>query len=140
MIRGLTLSLLIFASGGCETTDRPIRGPDGSQIDYRYEDNPEQNKILLFFRNTTKRPICLGAENWPQNGVMLNTGDEVWLEIDQRRHYLAPEQDYCPQCVKKVMPGEEHQGFFRYQSFGLADSDSRKEKKLSFIPMGFSCR
>lgn len=141
MARGLILFISFFVTMACQTTAKyPSRGPESFKIDYRYEDSPQQRKILLYFRNTSRRSVCFGPENWPQNGILLNPGDEVSLEVAGRRYFLGPENDYCPRCNQKVLPGTEIQGFFDYQSFGFSSQIEGAEKKLSFSPVGFNCR
>jgi hypothetical protein len=141
MVRALILLISFFVTIGCQTTARyPNRGSENFKIEYNYEDSPEQKKILLYFRNVSKRAVCFGPEDWPQNGILLNTGDEVSLEVNGRRYFLGIEQDYCPRCNKKVSPGEEIQGFFYYKSFELKREDEQSEKKLFFSPVGSSCR
>jgi hypothetical protein len=141
MKRGLLLFLSLLGIVACRTSaDYPSRGPKSFKIDYRYEDDPHQRRILLYFSNTSSRSICFGAENWPQNGILLNTGEEVWLTVSGRRYFLAPEQDYCPRCAKKIVPGENFPGYLSYDSFGLKKEDEFSEKQLFFSPVGFSCR
>lgn len=141
MNRQLTLILLALGAAGCKTAaETPSRGRESFKIEYSYKDDRKQRKIILSFRNVTKSPICIGPENWPQNGILLNTGDQVWIESANKRFSLAAEQDYCPRCVEKVMPGAEHNGFFRYESFSLSPEAESAEKKLSFNVTGFSCR
>jgi hypothetical protein len=141
MARGLIFLLCLFATVACKTpSDQPSRGPESFKIEYRYEDSPEQGRILLYFRNTRNKAVCLGAENWPQKGILLNTGNEVSLYVGGKKYFLAAEQDYCPYCTVKVLPGAEIQGYLAYQSFGLPSQIEGAEKKLSFSPVGFNCR
>lgn len=140
MIRGLIFFISFFIIMACQMPAKyPERGPQSFKIEYRYEDNPEQRRVLLYFRNTSRRPVCFGPENWPQKGILLNPGNEVSLEVEAQSYYLGAENDYCPRCSIKVSPGEEIQGFFDYKSFGLPGQIERAEKKLLFSPDGFSC-
>ncbi|HYI38706.1 MAG TPA: hypothetical protein VE053_00135 [Allosphingosinicella sp.] len=141
MTRALIFLVSVLATVACKTPYKQLsRGPESFKIDYRYEDSPVQRRILLFFHNTSNKPVCFGAENWPQKGILLNTGDEVFLEIGGERHFLAAEQDYCPFCNIKVLPGAEVQGYLEYKSFGLSTQIEFNEKKLVYSPVGFSCR
>lgn len=141
MARGLILFILIFITLACQTAaEHPRRGLKSFKIDYRYVDSPQQKKILLYYRNTNRSSVCFGPENWPQKGILLNPGNEVYLKIAEQRYYLGPENDYCPRCNQKVLPGAELQGFFDYRSFGLPSQIEGSGKKLSFSPVGFSCR
>jgi hypothetical protein len=141
MARGLIFLFSLFATVACTTpVERPNRSPDSFKIEYRYEDSPQQKKILLYFRNASKEPVCFGPGNWPENGILLNPGGEVSLEVAGQRYFLGPENDYCPRCNKKVSPGEEIQGFFNYNSFGLPKQVEPMEKKLNYSPVGFNCQ
>lgn len=71
MTRGLLFILALLATVACEKATEPSRGPKSFKIDYRYEDDPQQRRILLYFRNSSNRPICFGAENWPQKGILF---------------------------------------------------------------------
>jgi hypothetical protein len=116
------------------------RWPETRAIDYRYEDRPQQKKIIVYFHNTSKKSICLGPENWPQKGILLNPGNEVSLEVAGQQYFLGPENDFCPRCDKKISPGEEIQGFFEYKSFGLKSELELSNKKLHFSSVGYSCK
>lgn len=141
MTRGLILLMFLFVATSCQTTDTyPIRGSKSFVVEYRYEDSPQQNKILLYFHNTSKKPICFGPENWPERGILLNPGGEVALEVAGQKYFLGPENDYCPRCNKKVAPGEMIQDYFEYKLFGLKKELELSDKKLHFSPVGFSCR
>lgn len=138
------LRLILFASifvvMSCQTGQYSNRWPETKAIDYRYEDRPQQKKIFVYFHNTSKKPICLGPGNWPENGILLNPGNEVSLEVDGQRYFLGPENDFCPRCRKKVSPGEEVQDFFEYKSFGLKEEFDLSDKKLHFSPVGVICQ
>lgn len=141
MARALILLIAFFAVTSCRTTEEYAdRGSERFEIGYRYEDKPQQKKILLYFQNTSKKAICFGPENWPENGILLNSGDEVSLEVDGQQYFLSPENDFCPRCNKKVAPGGTVQDFLEYKSFGLKEESELSGKKLNFTPIGYSCR
>src|SRR4051812_2310935 len=141
MTRRMVLFLAFCVTAACGTTAHYAdRGPERFNLEYQYEDVPQEKKILLHFRNTRKHAVCLGPENWPQNGILLNSGNEVFVEVAGQRFFLDIEQDFCPRCNKKVLAGEEIQGFFNYTSFELPKQVEPMEKKLVFDPVGFSCR
>ena len=140
MARGLILFICFCVIVACQMPAKyATRGPKNFKIEYRYEDSPQQRRILLYFRNTTKHPVCFGPENWPENGILLNPGGEVSLEVAGQRYFLGPENDFCPRCNKKVSPGEEIQDFFDYKSFDLKQEVEHSEKKLFFEATGYSC-
>lgn len=141
MTKGMALILLMCGAAACKTAaEAPSRGRQHFPIQYSYIDSPDQKRILLFYRNLSGRSVCLGPENWPENGILLNSGDQVWLEIDGKRFYLKVEQDYCPQCVNRVKSGSERNGYFLYSSFDIPLQLETSQKTLSFHPIGFSCR
>lgn len=137
----MVLMVCFFVFVACQSTVKyASRGPQTFKIDYRYDDDPHQKKILLFFYNTSKKPICFGPENWPDKGVLLNPGGEVALEVAGQKYFLDAENDYCPRCNKKIAPGELMQGYFEYKSFQLKKELELSDKKLHFSPVGFNCR
>jgi hypothetical protein len=136
----LILFSSVFVIASCRVDKYLTRWPETRAIDYRYEDRPQQKKIFVYFHNTSKKPICLGPGNWPENGILLNPGNEVSLEVDGQRYFLGPENDFCPRCRKKVSPGEKVQDFFEYKSFNLKGKSELSDKKLHFSPVGVSCR
>ena len=70
---------------------------------------------------------------------MINDGTTVYIGVGQRKYYLQSEQDYCPDCMIKIDPGEEVRGYFNYSSFGMTAEDERQTKSLRFRPIGFDC-
>lgn len=141
MARASVLFLSFFVVTSCHTTaEYTALGSETKKVEYRYEDSPSQGRIILYFHNASKKPICFGPGNWPDKGILLNPGGEVALEVAGQKYFLDAENDYCPRCNKKVAPGEVIQGYLEYRSFQLKKELELSDKKLHFSPVGFSCR
>jgi hypothetical protein len=109
-------------------------------LDYGTRDAPSEKKIYVSFRNTMNFPICLGAENWPNNGILLNDGKTVSVVVAGKTKFLKLEQDYCPRCSIRVAPQSESVAYFKYESFDLPETMTRIDKALSFTLLGYQCR
>jgi hypothetical protein len=133
----LCLVLSSCVGGSVESINRV---GDPIAIGYSVRDAPNEKRLYLTFRNAAAGPICLGAENWPSNGILLNDGKSVSLTVAGRTMFLRAEQDYCPKCTIKVKPQSESVAYFRYESFDLPANLAQALKELSFRPLGYKCR
>lgn len=138
---GLTILLFVglaSCAGGLRLSSDRVGVP--IDIQYSMTDAPEEGRIYLSYANDTEEAICFGAENWPNNGLLLNNGAEVSLAVGGRIFLLELEQDYCPKCNIRVEPGEKSVAYLKYESFKLPADLTRAKKTLSFRPVGYRCR
>jgi hypothetical protein len=133
---------IIFALASCVGGSDFSANRVGGPIDIRYSvmDIPSEKKLYVSFRNDTNTPVCLGPENWPSNGILLNDGKTVSLMADGKSMFLKAEQDYCPKCSIRVGIGSESVAYFRYESFNIPENLIISKKALSFHPLGYRCR
>lgn len=138
---GIKFILPVVALTSCAGSSGVFATRTGSPVAIQYEvrDAPSEKRIYVSFRNYMKRPICLGAENWPSNGILLNNGTEVSVMSGGNEYMLQAEQDYCPRCSTKIAPSAISSAYFKYESFKLPESESLSKKELSFHPVGYQC-
>jgi hypothetical protein len=138
---GLIMCLLV-ALVSCTSGPRISSDRVGESIVVRYSmtDVPNEGRIYISYTNDTKAAICLGAENWPSNGLLLNNGEEVSLAVGGRAFFLESVQDYCPRCNIRVEPGAKSVAYLKYESFKLPADLIGAKKTLSFQPVGYRCR
>ena len=139
-LRSLSIALSAIFVVACATSISTVRAATSFPLEYVLSDKPDLGKLEVRFTNLTKRAVCLGPENWPQNGRLLNDGKGVSVEVGGKIFFLKPEQDYCPKCSVRVEPGQALDGLFRYSSFNLPPQFAPLPKKLNFAPVGFLCR
>lgn len=131
---------LLAASCAGMVGQTPSRVGGPVKISYELRDSPDEKRLYLTFINDKPKPICMGAENWPSNGILLNDGNRVFLSVAGQKFSLNPEQDYCPNCTIKVKPSMKSVAFLKYESFNLPDQLSSAKKELVFEPVGYRCR
>ncbi|CAN7451712.1 hypothetical protein LJR164_002955 [Phenylobacterium sp. LjRoot164] len=125
-----------LATAGCVTTSQLF------PLAYTYNDEPEQKRIEVRYRNTTPRGVCLLPEHWPNKGGKIHQdGDTAFLVVEGRRFALEPfNTGYCPNgCATYLAPGQEIGGFLSYRDFGLPADLEVGEKTLEFAALGFYC-
>lgn len=111
------------------------------EINYSYIDHKDSHFFELSFRNSGKRDICIGAENWPsKSGIIDNDGRSIYVLIGTDRYYLLEEMDYCPDCVYKVKSGEVISGKIEYYRFSIPDRKSGSDKVLMLRSKGYYCK
>ena len=131
---------LIAASCAGLASETPSRVGSPLQIRYELRDSPYEKRLYVIFTNDRPKSVCLGAENWPNNGLLLNDGGRAFLSVAGQRFALNPEQDYCPHCTIKVKPHMKLIGFLKYESFNLPENLYSAKKELAFQPVGYRCR
>jgi len=128
----------LIVVGACASTRTANRS--SVLITYQTSDSPAQQRINLSYRNMSPHAICIGPENWPSSGVLLNPGNNVYIETGGKRFFLNAEQDYCPKCRRRVAKGEIITDFLHYDSFGLPPDLHMTPKTLSFKSIGIVCK
>lgn len=111
-------------------------------LDYTYNDQPQQKRIEVRYRNVSPQGLCVLPEHWPNPGGKIDqNGDAVFLVVGGRRFPLEPfNTGYCPGgCATYVAPGQEIVGFIRYRDFGLPADLEVAGKRLELAARGFSC-
>jgi hypothetical protein len=131
----LILVTALIVAGGCATTTAVRYWP----LPYQFRDDPANARIVLTFTNDARKPVCLSPNNWRGNGILLNKGDEVSLEIGGRKFFLHAEQDYCAKCTLQVKPGETTTEAIPYRLFGVPPELVGEKKQLSFQPTAHEC-
>jgi hypothetical protein len=109
-------------------------------IGYKVEDRPDERVLRLSYQNNTRSNVCIGPENWPSAGGILNTtGAEVYIDIGANRYFLEQHQEYCPKCLTSVGPGQTVEGRLKYEDFGIPASEFDKPKVLHMNSIGYAC-
>jgi hypothetical protein len=141
-VRALTIVSLSLALASCAGAVRVTaeRIGEPTAVQYSVADTPNEQRIYVTFVNDSKAAICFGPENWPERGFLLNNGENVHLEVDEKKYYLESVQDYCPRCNIKVEPRTQISSYFKYESFYLPVDLMTAKKTLSFRPLGYKCR
>ena len=109
------------------------------EIKYDYVDDIKNDKIHVHYINNGKKTVCIGADNWPKNGIMLNNGSSVAIYIGDKKFFLEKEQDFCPFCQIKVKKRQILDDYFKYDSFDIPQYLRHSEKKLIFNPVAYEC-
>lgn len=121
---------------GCATAKGLYYGP----VPLTVTDDPAGKRFVLSFVNDSKEDICLGAENWPSpGGILDNNGKEVSIAAGGRQFFLQAENDYCPKCQTRVGAGQRVDAPLYYRSFGLPDALAGESKTLSIRLIGARC-
>lgn len=141
-MRPLIFATVAIFMTGCASDPSFVKFPRTGElfdIGYTYEDVPAQGIISLNFHNESRDGVCLDPEFWPSNGILLNNGTQVSIDIGSDRLFLNAEQDLCLKCTIRVAPGETAQGYFRYSSFGVGSDRANQAKILNFKSRGYNC-
>lgn len=109
-------------------------------IDYRVVDSPETQSLQLIYKNSSTKKVCIGAENWPsKGGIIDNSGDEFYVTVNDKQYFLKLEQDYCPTCETKIKPGQTIESKLNYSSFDLPADLYNSPKTLHLKSTGYIC-
>lgn len=110
-------------------------------INYTVLDHPETKSLNLSYHNDQNKNICIDSSNWPNsNGIIDNSGNEFYIEVDGKKYFLKSQQDYCPGCGFNLKPGKSIEGMLKYESFELPHSLYDRTKTLHLKSTGFICR
>lgn len=109
-------------------------------IEYKVVDHPETRSLQLIYENRSSKRVCIGAENWPsKGGIIDNSGDEFYLEVRGTKYFLESANDYCPNCVTKVKPRRTIISKLDYSSFELPEDMFKEKKTLYLKSIGYIC-
>jgi len=132
------VATLVAAAAGCATTTSQLQ-----PLAYNFEDQPDDSRVMVRYRNAGQSGICVLPEHWPNpGGAIDHDGDRVFLHVGGRRFALRDfNTGYCPEgCATYVGPGREISGFMAYRDFQLPSDLEDYPKRLEFKALGFSCR
>jgi|JI10StandDraft_1071094.scaffolds.fasta_scaffold243877_3 hypothetical protein len=133
------LSILAFLLVGCQSW-QGRESIESVSLSPSVQDDPSNRLIRLSYTNDTGGRICLGPENWPSSGGIIdNNGEEFYLLVKDARYYLGKEEDYCPRCGFEVRSGGRIDGALHYASFDLPAELFDEPKVLVFTPTAWRC-
>jgi hypothetical protein len=132
-VTSITILSVLFGSGAAATSYyRP---------DVLVRDAPEEQRLYLEVRNTTKKPMCFDQGNWPNSeGEIDSAKDRAFIEAEGKRFPMTDfDTGYCPGCVARLPPGKSLTAFVKYSDFELPARYEAAPKRLIFQPAAFSC-
>lgn len=122
---------------GCAALDSRL-----VDISYSLRDEPASERVILEYKNTTNRTICLSPEHWPNSAGRIDqpAGAVVLMASEAKYPMEGFNTGYCPQgCAIAVKPGTTIASAIPYKHFNLPRTAFSAPKRLDFHPIGFVC-
>lgn len=113
-------------------------------VPYTYDDNLDQSRFDLTFKNETNRAVCLSADQWPgRHGQVNHQRDRIFLVSDEMRYSIKQfNTGYCigETCTLTIAPGEKITGSIPFEHFDAPIDAHTTSKSFEYDLRGWYCR
>jgi hypothetical protein len=114
--------------------------PEEPSLDFSYADDKENGQFVLQIRNSGGQEICVSPATWPnENDFIPETSANIFVKIGRQVFPLRTNEEYCPDCVIRLLSGDTMTRHLSYEKFSIPESLRNKEKLLHIEPAGVGC-
>lgn len=139
MIKNILLLPVLMWLFSCATVEH--RSID---ISYIYTDNPVNERVDIYYKNSTDYQLCISREEWPNEFGNIHYGNAKAALIVNgklRFNFVDYDMGYCnaAECNLKLQVNEELKSFLHYADFDLPEELRFETKVLEFKPKAVIC-